>query len=225
MKLPAKSLAIFFLASTGFAEALLPTRQVQQNVLISDHEPNVRIELPQQVHYVGSDRWVLNNVADCELHVFVEADDTKLVKRLYWIQFEGFLPSKPKLRHHYSTSQKTNLGPMEFLIRARFGSTEEPLKPGSDGEHVRKLLNAGGYREPAAMMNVRFVHLLDDSARQELMIIYSEDLGPSGVSVPELLPGGAAESRWAPLSEGLIQRAKEAILIESPSPPTRQSSS
>ena len=33
-----------------------------------------RIRLPESVQYVGADRWVLYDIADCELHAFVEAD-------------------------------------------------------------------------------------------------------------------------------------------------------
>lgn len=218
MKLPAKHLVLLFLVSTAFAEALLPTRRVEQNALTSESEPNVRIELPKEARYVGADRWVLYNIADCEVHVFVEADEAKRVKRLYCLQFEGYLPSKPKLRYNYSNSERTNWRGMEFLVRARFGRGEgEVTKAGSDVEHVKKLLKAGGYQEAPEMMNVRLVHLLDESTRKELMITYAEDLTSTGASVSDLLPGGAAEARWASLSEGLIQRAKAAIVVTSPS--------
>ena len=44
---------------------------------------------------------------------------------------------------------------------------------------------------PAAILNVRLVHLLDDKKRRELMIIYVEDASLSGVgSWRDLLPGG-----------------------------------
>jgi hypothetical protein len=63
-----------------FAPSLLvaaapPERKVENNVIISERDPKVRIELPKSVHYVGADRWVLYDVADCELHAFVDGDD------------------------------------------------------------------------------------------------------------------------------------------------------
>ena len=77
-----------------------PEPKVEGNVITSEREPKIRIQLPKSVQYVGADRWVLYGMADCELHAFVEADGQKNVKRLYWIQFEGYLPTKPGLKPH-----------------------------------------------------------------------------------------------------------------------------
>ncbi len=77
--------------------APLPTRSVEASTLTSERDPSVRIELPKQVRYVGADRWILYGIADAEIHVFVEADERKHVRRLYWIQFEGYLPTRPEL--------------------------------------------------------------------------------------------------------------------------------
>jgi len=73
-------------------------RKVEGNAIISESDPKVRIELPKSVQYVGADRWVLYGIADYELHAFVEADERKNVQRLYWVQFEGYIPTKPKLK-------------------------------------------------------------------------------------------------------------------------------
>ena len=55
-------------------------------------------------------------------------------------------------------------------------SQDEKSKPGSGGEHIRKLIASRGYKMPANAMYVRLVHLLDEAKRRELMIIYGEDL-------------------------------------------------
>src|SRR6476646_11010558 len=78
-----------------------PDRIVEGNVITSEHDPKVRIERPTKVEYVGADRWELLGIADCELHAFVEADPQKSIRTLYWIQFEGYHPSKPDLKHQY----------------------------------------------------------------------------------------------------------------------------
>jgi hypothetical protein len=77
------------------SEVPKPERQVQANVLTSERDPKIRIKLPSSVQYVGADRWPLFDLADCELHVFVEATAQKRVQRLYWLQFEAiFLPDR-----------------------------------------------------------------------------------------------------------------------------------
>ena len=72
---------------------------MKNNVLTSEHDPAIRIELPGSVQYVGADGWILLGIADCELHAFVEADKQKNVQHLYWVQFEGYLPNRPELHH------------------------------------------------------------------------------------------------------------------------------
>jgi len=190
-----------------------PERQVQANVLTSDRDPKIRITLPSSVQYVGGDRWPLYDIADCELHVFVEATAQKRVERLYWLQFESYLPSRPDLHHTYPFTKTDTLSGLLFDVRARFGPGNETPKPGSDGEHVQALLRAKDYRMPDATMNVRLVHLLDDQKRKELMIIYAEDLQSTGVSVSDLLPGGKHTSEWPAIEAGLIQRAEAAVKL------------
>jgi hypothetical protein len=205
---------LFCVAGIGLmAETLTPVREVKDNVLVSTRDPSVQIELPQTVRHVGADRWLLNDIADCELHVFVEADAQKQVKRFYWIQFEAYLPSKPEAHYNYPAAQQSEWDGWEFFVRPRFGPTNEPPKKGSDYEHVKALLRAGGYTEPAEMMNVRLVHLLDEQKRSELMIIYAEDLAPVGVSWTDLLPEGKAHAQWAGIAADLTARAKASILL------------
>ena len=191
-----------------------PTRSVQANTLTSERDPSVRIELPKQVRYVGADRWILYGVADCELHVFVEADERKHVKRLYWIQFEGYLPTRPELRYNPSPSETLTIAGMDFFIRTRFGPTADTPRAGSDTEHVQVLLQSNGYTLPPEMMNARFIHYLDEPKRQELMLIYSEDLSSTGFTASQLVSGGVAQPQWAAISESLVQRANKNISVK-----------
>jgi hypothetical protein len=109
------TIAVFFGISCLAAPA--PERKVESNnVIISERDPKARIELPESVHYVGADRWVLYGIADCELHAFVEADEQKNVQRLYWVQFEGYLPSKPKLKHQYDSPRHATIGGLDFYV-------------------------------------------------------------------------------------------------------------
>ena len=211
LSLSAGLLAWFALGSASAAEKI-PERVVNGNTITSARDPAVRIELPQAAQYVGNSRWDLYDVADCELHVFVEADEQKLVRRLYWIQFEAYLPSNTH-SYKYKFEEKLTHAGLEFDVRARFGATNVPGKPGSDLEHVMALLEKDGFRAPAEMMNVRLVYLPDADRRKELMLIYAEDLAPTGSTEAELLaPEGQA--RWQELKVGLIKRALENIRIE-----------
>jgi hypothetical protein len=195
----------------GMAQDLRPERVVRGSSITSHRDPAMRIELPHQAQYLGADRWVLYGVADCEIHVFVEADAKKQVQRMYWIQFEQFIPSRPELQHNYRPEELTKFAGMEMYVRARFGKSDEVAKEGSDLEHVRALIRAKGYSLPPEMMNVRLAKLLDPQRRQELMIIYAETLEPTGVTFDDLMPGGKATDKWPGIRKSLIERAEQQI--------------
>ncbi len=64
----------FLCCSVMGSQEKSPERLVRANVLTSERDPSIQIELPKQVRYVGGDRWLLFGIADCEIHVFVQAD-------------------------------------------------------------------------------------------------------------------------------------------------------
>jgi hypothetical protein len=186
---------------------------------MSDHDPKVRIALPKSAQYVGADRWVLYDMADCELHAFVDADARKNVQRLYWVQFEAYLPSRPELKHTYDSPRHAELGGLDFYVDTWVRATDEPTRAGSDLEHILALIRAKGYRVPAGMMYVRLVHLLDETKRKELMIIYAEDLAPTGFTAAELQKGGKAYDQWPALEKPLVERAEQKVVIENAAKP------
>jgi hypothetical protein len=191
-----------------------PERRVEGNVITSERDPAVRVHLPKSAEYVGADRWVLYGMADCELHAFVDVDAQKNVRRLYWVQFESYLPTRPELKHTYDSPKHANLGGMDFYLDTWVRTKDAETQPGSDLEHILALIAAKGYRMPDRMMYVRLVHLLDEQKRKELMIIYGEDVTQSGFSAAELQPGGKAHDRWPSIAEGLLERAEKRVVVE-----------
>ncbi|HEY2554671.1 MAG TPA: hypothetical protein VGI15_05415 [Candidatus Cybelea sp.] len=183
--------------------------------MTSTADPQVRIEVPVRAAYVGSDAWVLYGIADCRQFVYAEPGSSNIVKRLYWIQFESYLPSLSKLRHQYASKRHARLGgldfyvdtwtednrkpnahaedlaPLEAFLRSKGYAVPPGISSGSDERHVDALLAAKGFRLPAVTASVRFVHLADAKERKELMIIYSEDAGAG--AAPEELVRRAAE--------------------------------
>lgn len=207
--------SLAMLASVAInAQSLKPTRIAQANTLTSERDPSVRIELPKSVQYVGAERWILYDVADAETHIFVEADERKQVKRMYWVQFEGYLPSVPKLTYTPQSGQGTmEIAGMTFYTRARFGLTNETPKPGSEMERVNKLLAANGYTLPAEMINARFIHYLDEPKRNELMIIVSEDMAQWGHKHDDLVKGSPTTEPWLSMSQKMTTSASQRFTI------------
>jgi len=212
-----KQIATVFLVCTSLlAQTNGPERKVEGNVITSLHDPNVGIELPKSVQYVGADRWVLYDIADCELHAFVEADGQKNVQRLYWVQFEGYVPTKPELKHTYDSPRHATIGGLDFYVDTWLRQKDAENQKGSDREHIEALIRAKGYKMPEGMMDVRLVHLLDEQKRKELMVIYGEDVSHTGFTATDLSERGRAFSRWPVIENALIERAKSKITIRVP---------
>ena len=180
--------------------------------MISLGDPAVTIQVPRSAVYLGAERWDLYDVADCELHLFVEAHPDKTVKAMYWIQFEAYLPTNQHT-YDYSKDEPVNFGGLPFWKSSSFGPTSNTPRAGGDGERTRQMLARAGYKLPAERMSVRLVHLLDESRRKELMVIYAEDLAPSGYTAAQLLDGKEPRAEWKAIERGLVERAMKRVKL------------
>ena len=201
---------VTFLASQTAA----PERKVERNAIVSAHDPNVRVQFPPSAQYVGADRWNLYDIADCELHAFVDADAKRNVQRLYWVQFEGYLPTKPDLAHQYDSPRHTTIGGLDFYVDTWVRPKDAEPQKGSDRQHIEEVIRSKGFNMPAGMMYVRLVHLLDEQKRKELMIIYGEDLAPTGFSAADLTQGGKEFDQWPAVEKDLLERVRKRISIQ-----------
>jgi hypothetical protein len=121
--------------------------------------------------YIGGSRFILAGTADAEQHLFVVADSTKTVRRMYWIQVEHRLPSRPG-QYDYAADSLVMLSGIPFFVNVRTYTT--PPEPSSDRGRAFALLNSKGYRVPEGATRLRLVYLPEQQARRELMIIYLE---------------------------------------------------
>lgn len=196
-----------------------PAAKVEAHSIVHPGE-GVMVRLPATAKHIGSERFTLYEVADAEVHVFVEEDAAKKIARVYWVQFESYLPEKPELSYDYADGNRPiELGGVRTWLRSNPVPTTGPIKAGSDREHVFNILTRAGYAIPPAVMNVRLVQILDDptgtgKGRRELMVIYSEDLVLSGKSLAELTTDGKPNAQWPAIERGLIDRATKAVRIK-----------
>lgn len=190
---------------------------VEKNRITSTGFPAGTIDVDPAFQYIGTKSFVLYDVADCEIHFFAELDG-KQVKRFYWFQFEGYLPSKTNTYNYGKDLRYAQLGGHPFIERVWFRNVEEPrrnLRAGSDVEAVLNLLDEHGLRLPPDVMQVRLVRL-DDAKRKELMIIYSESLAPLNLSAAALSEGGREEGQRMAIAEGLRARAIAGLKMAMP---------
>ena len=209
-------------APRAAATAAPVSRKVSGLTLVSASEPRVRIRFGKGFRYVGGQSFVLYDVANAEQHFFVDADARGRVRRLYWVQFEGYLPTNAHT-YDYKSKNVVHAGGLDFIADAqarqvpppdRDGLTARPANKISDGEHARSFLSSKGLRLATnEVLWQRLVHMVDASKRSELMIIYLEDLGGTGMTAADLSEGGRAAARWESISKSLLVRALKGMTI------------
>ncbi len=183
-------------------------RGVEGQVLTSTEMPAVRLEFDKGFKYVGSQSFILYDVASAEQHFFVDADAQGRIKRFYWVQFEGYLPNNTHA-YDYRVNKAVEIGGLDFIADAYARNIKANAgRPDSDGSRARAFLEGKGYRMASDdVMSQRLVHLVDKARRNELMIIYTEDLGGMGLTAADLAKGGRAAARWDEVATGLLERA------------------
>jgi len=189
-------------------------RTVEGQVLTSTSLPAIRLKFDKDLKYIGSQDFILYDVARAEQHFFVDAEEDGRIKRIYWVQFEGYLPSNTRA-YRYKTTRSVKIGPLDFIADALPRNIKTGLgRPDSDGNRAADFLKAKGYRMGGDdILTQRLVHLIGEDKRNELMIIYMEDLNGTGFTAADLAPGGRAASRWDEMSKGLLERAVKGIEI------------
>lgn len=183
-------------------------------ILRSEKLPAVSIGIDPRFKYVGGTSFILYELARAEQHHFVVADAQRRVEQLLWFQFEGYLENNDH-RYSYPTSMKTiTLGGLEFLHDSDVLNIDEDYRdrPTSDSAHVVNFMKDKGYRLEGDTMFKRLVWL-DANRRNELMIIYSETLEPTGYRPSDLAQGGPAAAEWTAISRGLEERALASFKI------------
>ncbi len=151
------------------------SRLVVANRIVSPALPPVHITVDPAFTYAGGPRFQLYGIAHAEQHLFVVADEQHTVRRLVWVQFEGFLPDNQRT-YRYPVTQTLTLGGVPFIYDTSTVALEAAIaeRPDSDLAAARNYLQAHGYRMPEMVMAQRFVYLLEPDKRNELMIIYGE---------------------------------------------------
>lgn len=196
------------LSAIATDRGLAQTRPVRGQILISTQLPSVSLEFEKPFKYVGGHSFVLYEVANAEQHFFVDADKEGRIKRMYWVQFEGYLPSNSHV-YDYQATKVVNIGGLDFIADANVRNIKaNPGRPDSDGNRARAFLVSKGYRLGSdEVMTQRLVHLADPEKRNELMIIYLEDLSARKLTAADFAPGGKAANEWKDISKGLLERA------------------
>jgi len=195
MSLPyGKLLVLFSLTAAARLMAQAPPYTVAKGTIASAMQPAIRLDVDTTLTYVGSQRWILYNVAQAEQHLFVQRS-AEGVERFLWVQFEEYVPSSNG-RYDYSKDAPISVFGRELRVSKQLWNVPTTeTRPESDGAYARKLLREHGVTLPAQMFYERFIYLPDTTGRRELMVIYAENAKLIGASTlpKEMLDAVLAE--------------------------------
>jgi hypothetical protein len=159
----------------------VPSRQVKGQVLTSTQLPPIQIKFKDSFKYIGSQQFILYERAQVEQFFFVNADSEKRIKSMYFVQFEGYLPSIDAT-YNYPVTETVTLAGQTYIVNAQaVPNVTAALKqnPQSDAARAVAFLENKGYRMNESIRFQRFVRLVDDAKRNEILMIYIEDAGAS----------------------------------------------
>ncbi len=209
---------LFLIVSVAsFAQSEQPLRVVKGQAIKSRELPAVELEFAKSFKYVGGHKFVLYDVANAEQHFFVDAHKDGRIKRMYWVQFEGYLPGLPNF-YDYKGTRSVSIGGLDFIADTYARNIKSnPGRPDGDAARGRAFLESKGYKLGSdETISQRFLHFIGEKKRDELMIIYLEDLTGLGVTASDVAKGGKDEARWNEIAEAFLIRAKKGLKIRQP---------
>jgi hypothetical protein len=177
----------FFLSGSASVSGQENLRTVKKNILKSEKSPPIRLKFNKKFKYAGSQSFILFDNSQVEQHYFVLADKKMNAKRIYTVQFESFLPGNTET-YDYKIDDKLNLAGDDFMVDFIAGNIQYALdkRPDSDTARRWKYLKEKNYKLPAEVIGRRFIRLLDESKRSEILIIYQEDVQNFKTNLTEL---------------------------------------
>jgi hypothetical protein len=163
------------------------TRRVKGQILTSASLPPIRIRFGKAFNYAGSQQFILYDRAQVEQYFFVDADKQQRIKRMYMVQFEGYLPNVSG-SYNYSVTKTVSLAGQSYIVDVEvIPNVPAAIKQDAQSDVARaaSFLEGKGYRIGEGIVFQRFVRLVDEGKRSEFILLYVEDLSGAGVDAAE----------------------------------------
>lgn len=144
--------------------------------MISTDTPKIRLKFDKKFKFAGSHEFILYDRANAEQYFFVEAKDKK-IKRMFMLQFEGFLPTIDA-KYEYNEPKTIEFGGLKYFSNAEFvPNVEMALKavPDSDIARAAKFLQDKGFVLMKSLVFQRFVRIVNETKTKEFIMLYIED--------------------------------------------------
>ena len=190
----------------------LPRRCVQNNVLVSEALPPVRLRVDPALAYLGVSDFIIKGLARAQRYHFVEAEAGR-VRRMLVAQFEGFLPDNTRT-YNYTLRGPRPLGPLTMGHMVVGFSVAAELAAVPEVQQTARLLAEHGLAFEDEQIMSRFDAILGDDRRHELLLFYHENLRDLGHSLAAAFDDAGLRPDFAALGETITARSLEAFALE-----------
>lgn len=196
---------------------MTPHRRAVDNLVTSHGLPDIKIRVADTLRYMGELKFTLMDAARVEMFLFAEDDVNYQFKRIFVVQFEGYLPDND-FRYEYPALEQVQLGQHGYMTDGGVLMLDRVMKRRPEGDiavwvnwlkqqgYDPRLWNDMGYR--------RFVRLVDKSQRNEILLLYFENLYTQEERAEELLRAGESDPRLLELKAQVHANALRSFLIE-----------
>ncbi len=206
-----------------------PQRYFADRTFTSSSLSQISIRFEEDFQYIGSTTFELAGTAHVDRHHLVDVGSDGEVERLVILHFEGFLPeSEETYRYRIPpvenaagpdfrfTLEHIRFGEHDYIHNTWFFNAREDIEANPDRELARsaQLLSSRGYSLPEQLRMSRFVRIVDEEAKHELIIFYLEPLAPTGFRASQFVEGGAGAVVFDSLSAELAARSRAAFRVE-----------
>ena len=164
-------------AQAQVEKASQPSRMVKGQVLTSTSLPRIRLKFDNHFKYAGTQKFVLYGRSQAEQFFFMDTDGRGQFRRMYLVQFEGYLPNVDATYDYAVTGTVIVHGQTYIVNTDNVPSVSAVLKqePESDAARAVTFLMQRGFHVPESVRYQRFVRLVDDAKRNEFIIVYIEN--------------------------------------------------
>ncbi len=202
-------------------------RYVEGNTIISKNLPEIEIEVADEFKYVGvfdfeifanSDEYPAElqgkAVAAGERFVFAMGDEDRNVKKLFIVQFEGFLEENEFI-FNYNFDNAEYIGKNKYRQNSWFYDSASLAEenPYNEGAKTRTFLKDKGFLLEDEYMMSRFVGLASEDRKHEIIIFYIEMLhGTTGYSLKEY-ENSISKEEADSIRTALVERSRNSFKI------------
>ncbi len=190
-------------------------RSASGNELVSTYDPAAVLTFSDEYRYLGGQKFILYGVADTEQHFFVETTEDDVLKSVYWIQYEAYLPGKRYTYDYDDSPLRVTLGDVEFFTDTDVFEFDPNIerRRGTDGAAARAFLAQYGYTYPRHKAYARLVYLTEESRQKELMIIFLDDLEDYGYTTADLEGDGEYSVRYPEMEQAMLDNIRGTLTV------------